>query len=324
MNSEQNTILITGVAGMIGSHLSEELLKKGEKVIGIDDLSFGKLENLKESFIYETFNFHRFSILDLEKLNEVIENVTIIVHLAANKKISENDSAIPTILNNGQGIENVLKIAKNKKIKVIYASTSDIYGLNQNIPLNEDDDLLIGKSYVRRWNYAVSKLYGEQLAFAYYHDFKVPIVVLRYFGGFSQRSNFSWSGGHVPIFIQSILTNQEIIIHGDGSQTRSMGFVSDLVEGTILAMYSEQAIGEIFNIGNDEELSVLETAELIHEISDSKEPLKIKFVPIKEVFGDYTEIQRRKPDLSKANKILGYAPKIKLREAIKLTIEELM
>lgn len=324
MNSEQNTILITGVAGMIGSHLSEELLKKGEKVIGIDDLSFGKLENLKESFIYETFNFHRFSILDFEKLNEVIENVTIIVHLAANKKISENDSAIPTILNNGQGIENVLKIAKNKKIKVIYASTSDIYGLNQNIPLNEDDDLLIGKSYVRRWNYAVSKLYGEQLAFAYYHDFKVPIVVLRYFGGFSQRSNFSWSGGHVPIFIQSILTNQEIIIHGDGSQTRSMGFVSDLVEGTILAMYSEQAIGEIFNIGNDEELSVLETAELIHEISDSKEPLKIKFVPIKEVFGDYTEIQRRKPDLSKANKILGYAPKIKLREAIKLTIEELM
>lgn len=324
MNSEQNTILITGVAGMIGSHLSEELLKKGEKVIGVDDLSFGKLENLKESFNFETFNFHKFNILDFEKLNLITDSVNIIVHLAANKKIGEKDSALPSITNNSKGIDNILIIAKEKNIKVIYASTSDVYGLNQNIPLKEDDDLLIGKSSVRRWNYAVSKLYGEQLAFAYYHDFKVPIVVLRYFGGFSQRSNFSWSGGHVPIFIQSILSNQEIIIHGDGSQTRSMGFVSDLVEGTILAMYSNQAIGEIFNIGNDEELSVLETAELIHEISDSKEPLKIKFVPIKEVFGEYTEIQRRKPDLSKANKILGYAPKIKLREAIKLTIEELM
>lgn len=324
MKPNQNNILITGVAGMIGSHLSEELLKNGETVIGIDDLSIGKLENLNDSFKYNSFTFHKCSILDFEQLKQLSENVNIIIHLAANKKIGENDSALPTIINNSQGIENVLRVATEKNIKVIYASTSDVYGLNQNLPLRENDNLIVGESSIRRWNYAVSKLYGEQLAFAYHHDYNLPIVVLRYFGGFSHRSSFSWSGGHIPIFIDSILKNEEIIIHGDGTQTRSMAFVSDLVEGTILSMYSEKAIGEIFNIGNDEEMSVLETAELIHEISDSKEPLKIKFIPIKEVFGEYTEIQRRKPDLSKANRILGYTPKIKLREAIKLTFEELM
>ena len=169
---------------------------------------------------------------------------------------------------------------------------------------------------------AVSKLYGEQLSFAYHHDHKVPVVVIRYFGGFSPRSSFAWSGGHVPIFIRAILQNEEVIIHGDGQQTRSMGFVSDLVNGTVLALENDNAIGEIINIGNDEELSVVETAKLIHRIAETKNELKLKFIPLSDVFGKYKDIQRRIPDLSKAKRILGYQPQVKLEDAVRITIRE--
>lgn len=317
----QKKILITGAAGMIGSHLCDELLKRGKLVIGIDDLSFGKIENLSQVIKHENFNFYNVSVLDFDTLKILGKDVEMIVHLAAYKKISESENAMPTFSINGKGTENVLEVAKMWGAKVIYASTSDVYGMSPDLPLNEDGDLLLGPSMIRRWSYAVSKLYGEQMAFAYYHDYKVPIVVIRYFGGFSPRSSFAWSGGHIPIFIRSILNNEAVTIHGDGSQTRSMGFVYDLVEGTILAMESEAAIGEIINIGNDEELSVLDSAKLIHEISNSSNELKLNFVPMSDVFGKYKDIQRRIPDLTKAKNILGYSPKYKLSDAIKITIE---
>ncbi|HNQ60808.1 MAG TPA: GDP-mannose 4,6-dehydratase, partial [Bacteroidia bacterium] len=217
--------------------------------------------------------------------------------------------------------ENVFEVAKMWGCKVVYASTSDVYGMSAELPLKEDGDLLLGPSMIRRWNYAVSKLYGEQMAYAYYQDYDVPIVVLRYFGGFSARSSFAWSGGHIPIFIRAILNDEEVIIHGDGSQTRSMGFVDDLVNGTILAIHSEKAVGEIINIGNDEELSVLESSHLIHELAKSQKKLKIKFLPMNEVFGKYKDILRRIPDLTKAKNLLGYEPKVNLREAIQITIQ---
>jgi UDP-glucose 4-epimerase len=147
--------------------------------------------------------------------------------------------------------------------------------------------------------------------------------VIRYLGGFSPRSSFAWSGGHVPIFIRAILNDEEVIVHGDGTQTRSMGFVTDLVNGTILALENEKAIGELINIGNDEELSVIDTAKLIHEIANTGKKLKIKFVPMAEVFGKYKDIQRRIPDLQKAKTILGYSPKVKLRDAIRVTLDEI-
>jgi len=144
---------------------------------------------------------------------------------------------------------------------------------------------------------------------------------LRYFGGFSPRSSFSWSGGHIPLFVDAILKNEELIVHGDGKQTRSMGYVSDLVDGTILAMENPSAIGQIINIGNDEEMSVIGTAYLIDKIANTGNELKIKFVPFENVFGEYKDIMRRVPDLRKAKKLLGYEPQISLREAIKITIE---
>ena len=316
-------VLITGVAGMIGSHLAEELLAKGYMVTGIDDLSYGSLENLSGSIHQSNFKFYRVSILDFDTLKILAKDVGTIIHLAAVKKISEKDVSLPTLMVNTKGTENVLEAAKMWGFKVVFASTSDVYGMSPDLPLNENGDLLIGPSMIKRWSYAVSKLYGEQLAFGYYNDHKVPAVVIRYFGGFSPRSSFAWSGGHVPIFIRAILNDEEVIVHGDGTQTRSMGFVTDLVNGTILALENEKAIGELINIGNDEELSVIDTAKLIHEIANTGKKLKIKFVPMAEVFGKYKDIQRRIPDLQKAKTILGYSPKVKLRDAIRVTLDEI-
>ncbi len=315
-------IMVTGIAGMIGSHLLDELLKKDYRVIGIDNLSYGALDNIRHNLSNPNFSFYRVDISDIQTLKILAKDIDYIVHLAAVKKISEHEPGIPTLMVNGKGTENVLEVAKMWGCKVLFASTSDVYGMSNDLPLREDGDLLLGPSMIKRWSYAVSKLYGEQMSFAYYKDYGVPVTIIRYFGGFSSRSNFSWSGGHVPIFIQSILNNEEVLIHGDGSQTRSMGFVSDLVHGTMLAIENENAIGEIINIGNDEELSVLECAKLIHEIANTGNLLKIKYIPMQDVFGSYKDIMRRIPDLSKAQKILGYAPKVSFKEAVKITIED--
>jgi len=317
------TILVTGIAGMIGSHLLDELLNRNYKIIGIDNLSYGKLENIAHQFHHPNFKFYKVDVLDYETLKILGRDVDIIIHLAAVKKISEKEKAFPTIATNAIGTENVLKIAKMWGSKVIFASTSDVYGMSPNLPLKEDGDLLLGPSMIKRWNYAVSKLYGEQLCYAYYYDFNVPIVILRYFGAFSPRSNFKWSGGHIPIFIRQILNDEEVTIHGDGSQTRSMAFVTDLVEGTILAMENEKAVGEIFNIGNDEEISVLDSAKIIHRIANTNKELKIRFIPMSEIFGQYKDIMRRIPDLDKARRILGYEPKVRFENAVNLTIDEL-
>jgi UDP-glucose 4-epimerase len=319
----KNKILITGVAGMIGSHLAEELLAKGYHVIGIDDLSYGKKENIRNSLSHSSFQFYKVNILDFDTLKILSKDVGTIIHLAAVKKIAEKDISLPTLVVNTQGTVNVFEAAKMWGCKVVFASTSDVYGMSPDLPLREDGDLLIGPSMIKRWSYAVSKLYGEQLAFGYYNDHQLPIVILRYFGAFSSRSNFAWSGGHVPIFINSILKDEEVIIHGDGLQTRSMGFVTDLVHGTILALENEKAIGEVINIGNDEELSVVETAKLIHQIANTQKELKLKFIPMNEVFGKYKDILRRIPDLTKAKKILGYEPKIKLADAIRITLDQI-
>ncbi|MBI4620236.1 MAG: GDP-mannose 4,6-dehydratase [Desulfobacterales bacterium] len=315
-------VLITGVAGMVGSHLLDALLEKGYEVVGIDNLSFGKLENISGNVNGPGFKFYQVDVLDFETLKILGKDVDIIVHLAAVKKVGEADSSMATLMVNGKGTENVLEIAKMWGSKVIFASTSDVYGMSPDIPHREDGDLLLGPSMIKRWSYAVSKLYNEQMVFAYHKDYGVPVVVLRYFGSFSSRSSFTWSGGHIPIFIDAILKDEEVIIHGDGTQTRSMGYVTDLVDGTVLAMKKEEAIGKIVNIGNDEELSVIDSAYLIHEIAHTGKELKIKFLPMEEIFGKYKDIMKRKPDLTKAKKMLGYEPKVSLREAIQITIEE--
>ena len=316
-------VLITGVAGLIGSHLSDELLNKGYRVIGVDSLRVGRLENIRHNLKDKDFKFFKVDILDLDALKRIGRDADIIVHLAASKKIGEDGKAADTLRVNCEGTRNVFELAKARRIKVIFASTSDVYGLSEEIPFREDGELVIGPPTAKRWVYAASKIYGEQLAFSYYKEFKVPMVVLRYFGGFSSRANFSWSGGHIPVFIDAIINDKEVVVHGDGKQTRSMAYVDDLVRGTVLAMESLRAVGEIINIGNDKEMSVIDTVYLIKKLVGKKK-ITIKFIPLKKIFGDYNEIMRRVPDLTKAKKLLGYHPKVSLVEGIMRTIKERM
>jgi UDP-glucose 4-epimerase len=313
-------ILITGVAGMIGSHLLDELLPMGYQVIGIDNLSFGKIENIKKHLQKTRFIFYLEDILNRQIMENIGNGVDIIIHLASVKKVGESTSCIPTLDVNAKGTENVLEIARRYGSKVIFASTSDVYGMSTDIPFKEDGDLLLGPGNIKRWGYASAKLYCEQLAFAYYQDYGVPLVVLRYFGGFSPRSSNSWSGGHIPIFLDQIFKNLPIDIHGDGSQTRSMAYVDDLVKGTLLAMENKNAEGEIINLGNDEELSVLESALLIHKMVGNGTELRINFIPMSRVFGNYKDIKRRRPDLTKALSLLGFRPSISFEEGIKKMI----
>jgi len=314
-------ILITGIAGMIGSHLLDLLISKNYEIIGIDNLSFGKLDNIQEHLGNDRFKFYRVDVKDFDTLKILTRDVDTIVHLAAVKKIGEADSSMATLMVNERGTENIFEVARMWGCKVVFASTSDVYGMSPDLPFREDGDLLLGPSMIKRWSYAVSKLYCEQMGFAYYKDCGVPVAIIRYFGGFSPRSSFSWSGGHIPIFVEQILNDQEVTIHGDGSQSRSMAYVDDLVEGTFLVMESENAVGEIINLGNDQEMTVIDTAYLIHKTANTGKDIRIRYVKMEEIFGNYKDIMRRRPDLSKAKKLLGYEPRTNMEEAIKKVIE---
>lgn len=318
-------ILITGVAGMVGSHLLDALMANEDNFIyGVDNLKFGKLENIQAYLNHPRFEFRNYDVTNIYNFMEFYNKIDTIVHLAAEKKGNELMPSYNTLIVNTKGTENMLELAKQNRCKFILASTSDVYGMSDKLPFNEDDQLVLGPSLIKRWSYAISKLYSEQLSFAYFKDFGIPVVVLRYFGGFSERASFTWSSGHIPLFIDAIINDTELIVHGDGSQTRSMCYIEDIVRGTVLAIDCPLAVGEIINIGSQEEVGVLESVSIIRDVFGEltgihKSP-KIKFVPMEEVFGKYKDIMRRKPDLRKAEKLLGYVPRYSFKQSIEITV----
>ena len=195
---------ITGCAGMLGSHLTELLLADGHEIVGIDNLDVGTLENIKESHKSNNFTFYKFDAREKELVASVFIGCEVIVHLAAVKKVTESQASFLTLDVNVETTRNILELAKINGAKVVFASTSDIYGVSTEVPFKEDQNLILGQSLAKRWAYAVSKLYCEHLCVSYNKDFNVDVVMLRYFGGFSEKSSFTWSGGHIPIFIDQI------------------------------------------------------------------------------------------------------------------------
>ncbi len=325
MITKNTRILITGVAGLIGSHLLDRLLEQYPvHIIGVDNLSTGKYKHISHHSNDYRFTFHKIDILNSRRLASIARGVDYIIHQAAHKKISENDNALPLLKTNVYGTENILEIARKNKAKVIAASTSDVYGRLTKLPFSENDELILGGGNIKRWAYATSKLFEEQLLFAYYKDHGVPIVVLRYFGTFGPRASFTGSGGHIPIFIDKICRKQPILIHGNGKQTRCMSYITDVVEPTIHALTFTKAVGEIINIGNQEEISVIDCAKRIHriveEITCKTYPLKITKVSVKKTFGAYKEISRRIPDLAKCKRILNYEPQISFDNGLRTYI----
>ena len=321
--------LITGVAGLIGSHLADKMLAKGYQVFGVDDLSAGRTDNIRSALKNKRFVFKKVDVTDRKKLAAAVKGkrFNVIVHLAASKKIGEKGSSLKVLTNNVDSTLALLDLARKQKAKFVFASTSDVYGVSEDLPFREDGNIVLGPSHIKRWSYAVSKLYCEHLVFAYHHDFKVPAVVIRFFGCFSSRSNWGPSGGHVPMFIKEALDGKTITIHGTGNQTRSMTHAGDLVSGTMAAIESSKAVGQVINIGSAEEISVKDSAKIIigvaRRFSPKANKAKIQYIPMKKVFGDYKEIRRRVPDLSKASSLLGYKVRTPFRKAVEVTTADM-
>jgi len=314
-------VLVVGGAGFIGSHVSDILLARGYNVLCIDNLSSGSLENIKHNLGNPKFQFKKLDILEKNVLFQEVDSVDAIVHLAA-YKIPRYSSAINTLLINSQGTINVLELARIRGAKFIIGSTSDVYGKNLQMPFKENSDLVLGPSTSRRWAYAVSKLFDEHLAFAYQDEYNVKIVILRYFGTYGERQYLNWWGGPQGVFLEAIFKDQPVEIHGDGSQTRCFIYIKDAAEATVRAIEIEEAIGEIINIGAEEEISILDLAKLMRKLSCVTSELKIKYVPYASFSKNYEDVKRRVPSIEKMKKILGYQPsQVDLKEGLKRLID---
>lgn len=312
-------VLITGVAGFVGSNLAKELLRRDYHVLGVDNLSHGFKRNIETLFKSKSFNFYKEDICNPDFILKIGKKLDGIFHLAA-YKIPRYGNALATLKINIKGTENVLEAAKKNKCKVVFSSTSDVYGKNPILPFSEKSDLVLGETNVMRWAYAVSKIYDEHLCFAYQEEFGLPIVILRYFGGYGPHQNLTWWGGPQSVFITAALKKEPLPIHGNGKQTRSFTYISDIVKATILAMENKGAVGEIFNIGNKREINIIALARMTWKmINPHKKPL-LEFVSYKTFSKKYEDVSRRVPDIEKAEKILNFIPQVELEEGLPLTI----
>lgn len=313
-------ISITGVAGFIGSNLCSTLLERGHSVVGIDNMSQGSKENIEDFRNHPNFDFHIIDVQDEAGILDVTEDSDVIVHLAA-FKIPRYSDALDTLLINSHGAESVAKAAVAHGAKVVAASTSDVYGKNRDLPFSESSDLVIGSPDVKRWAYAISKMFDEQLFMAYHERYGIDVVLLRFFGGYGPNQNLTWWGGPQSVFINKALDNEEIPLHGDGQQTRSFTYISDHVDGIIRTIEMPAANNLVFNIGNTHEVTIEYLAKLIWQLvrGEADNP-KIKLIPY-ETFGKYEDVQRRVPDISRARDILGFEPKVDLETGLQKTIQ---
>ena len=314
--------LVTGGAGFIGSHLCEELIARGEEVFVLDNLSTGSIDNIKHLKDRKNFNLVIDSVLNKPVLEELISKVDRIFHLAAAvgvKLIMERP--VDTIETNVLGTENVLNIANKYHKKVLVASTSEVYGKHKDHTLSEMNNMVLGPTKKRRWAYACTKALDEFLSFAYYEEKKLPVVVVRFFNTIGPRQTGQY-GMVVPKFIKSALLNNPITVYGDGKQSRSFTYVKDAVRAVLLLMEKPEAEGDVFNIGDGREITILELAKRVKKLTNSSS--EIVFVPYEEAYGKgFEDMERRAPDISKIRKLIGYEPSVNLDEILKIIIQSI-
>ncbi|MDI6784088.1 MAG: GDP-mannose 4,6-dehydratase [bacterium] len=313
--------LITGGAGFIGSHLTEGLLNTGHQVDIIDDLSTGSMENIQHLVSEPKFKYIIDTIMDIKLMEKLVRKVDVVYHLAASVGVKYViDNPLKSLETNIKGTEIVLDVANRKgKKMVILASTSEVYGKNDKVPLKEDDDRILGSTYIARWGYSDSKAIDELLAFAYYREKKLPIIIVRFFNICGPRQTGKY-GMVLPRFVKSALLNHPITVYGDGNQTRCFCFVGDMVKALLILPHKPQAIGEVFNIGSNEEISIRKLAEKVKKIAKSSS--SINFIPYDQAYEKgFEDMRRRVPDISKIRKLVGFKPKVKLDELIKKVIE---
>jgi UDP-glucose 4-epimerase len=317
------TVFITGAAGFLGSHLTDEMLRKGYRVIGYDNLSHGHLRNLEDAFQHPQFTFREGNVCDAQVMREAAASVQVdtVIHLAA-FKIPRYGKATETMLINSLGTLNTLHLAVDHRAKFVITSTSDVYGKNPALPFNEDGDSVLGPPTISRWAYAASKLFDEHLVLAMSEEKDFPATVIRIFGSYGPRQHQSWWGGPQSVFIDAVLRNQVIPIHGDGLQTRSFTYVADTVRGIAAVAEADCLDREIVNIGGDREVTILQLAKMVHRLCDVPWPLQLKMVPYDQIASRrYEDVRRRIPDTRKAKRALGFEAKISLEDGLRKTIE---
>lgn len=304
-------VLITGGAGFIGSHLSDAYLQRGDEVFVIDDLSTGSFENIRHLKENPRFHYTIESVHNQPVTAELVDQCDVVVHLAAAvgvKLIVE--SPVRTIETNVRGTENVLALANKKKKKVLIASTSEVYGLSAEVPFREDGNLVMGATTKGRWSYACSKAIDEFLALAYWHEKKLPTVVVRLFNTVGPRQTGRY-GMVIPTFVKQALSGRPITVYGDGKQSRCFGYVGDVVGALTKLMDHPEAVGKVFNVGSNEEISILGLAERVKNLTQSKS--EIVFVPYDEAYEEgFEDMPRRVPDISKVGDLIGFRPEMSL------------
>lgn len=316
--SASGTVVVTGAAGFIGSNLSAALLARGYAVRGVDNFSQGSELNVQDLLAQPGFTLHRLDVRDEAAIVDVCAGASAIVHLAA-YKIPRYGDALDTLTINAQGSAHVAAAAARHKAKLVAASTSDVYGKNPALPFTEESDLVVGSPKVRRWSYAISKMFGEQLLFAMRERHGIDVVLLRFFGGYGPNQHLSWWGGPQAVFIDKAIDGEPCDLHGDGQQTRSFTYVSDHVEGIVRAIESPAADNQVFNVGSTREITIEGLARLIWRLVRGDAEPKLTFVPYA-TFGRYEDVRRRVPDITLARTLLGYEPRVDLETGLAATI----
>jgi len=308
-------MLITGGAGFVGSFLSEQLLNRGYAVLAVDNLSTGKLENIAHLKNNPDFELITGSIMNEALMDELIAQTETVFHLAAAVGVRLIiERPVETIETNILGTEIIYKMVNKYKKKVVITSTSEIYGKNNEIPFNETADSVYGPTIKSRWSYACSKAIDEFLGFAYYHEKKLPLVIVRLFNTIGPRQTGTY-GMVVPTFVQQALLGHPITVYGNGEQTRCFANVKDVVWAMAELAETPRAIGEVFNIGTTELVSINELAMKVKKLCDSKSDIvKIPYDSAYET--GFEDMLQRKPDISKIGKLIGYKPKINLDQTI--------
>ena len=304
-------VLITGGAGFIGSHLADALLEASHEVFAIDNLSTGSIENVDHLKKHPRFHYTIESITNESVLAELVDRCDVIFHLAAAVGVRLIvEQPVYTIEANVHGTEVVLKLANKKKNLVIIASSSEVYGKSTTVPFQEDADLVLGPTPKHRWAYACSKAIDEFLALAYWKERKLPVIIVRFFNTVGPRQTGQY-GMVIPTFVRQALAGRPITVYGDGSQSRSFTYVGDVVGALIALMNEPRAVGQVFNIGNTEEVTIRALAQTIKQMTGSQSD--IVTIPYDEAYeAGFEDMPRRVPDITKIQQLVGYKPTVSL------------
>ena len=313
-------VLITGGAGFIGSHLADSLIESGNEVTVLDDLSTGRFENIAHLEGNKKFRFVEGTILNETLVDKLVEKCDEVYHLAAAVGVDLIvKKPLESLVTNIKGSEVVLEMVYRYHKKVLITSTSEIYGKNANGPLKEDDDRILGSPLKSRWSYSTAKAVDEMLAYIYWRQKKVPSVIVRLFNTVGPRQTGAY-GMVIPRFVNQALNNEDITVYGSGKQSRCFLCVKDVVDALIKLMNNKDAVGNVFNVGSQEEITMEDLAKKVISITKSKS--KIIYIPYDKAYEEgFEDMQRRVPDTTKVNNVIGFKPTVNLESIIQSVVE---